>query len=89
VDKSGKNSEYLWHFPEKVNLYFQMYNVKCTWLCLGEAWCRLGVPETLRHSPWAHLQVLGTGLEWVSSIGEKSSFMSKQSLRKGDSLLQG
>jgi hypothetical protein len=83
VDKSGRNSEYLWQFPDPDSLYLQMSNVQCTWLSLGEAWCRLGVPETLRHSPRAHLQVLGTGLEWVSSIRQKSSFMFHAVSEKG------
>jgi hypothetical protein len=55
--------------------YLQVFTVQCTWLRLGEAWCRLGVPETLLHSHEIHLQALWTGLEWVWCISQKSSFM--------------
>jgi hypothetical protein len=55
--------------------YLQVSSVLYTWLSLGKAWCRLGVPETLLHSPWDHLQVLRTGLDWVSSISQKTRFM--------------
>jgi hypothetical protein len=56
-------------------LYLQVSSVQCSWLSLGKAWYGLGVPETLLHNPWAHLQVLGTEVEWVSPISQKSSFL--------------